>query len=254
MQTPLTFAVDNRLPEILERLAQLFPRREARRQLPAVEQLIYAIVAQGLSASVAMASYRRLRSVFPKLSDLRDARPGMLQTELIGVPAGALKAAAIPDVLQKIEDAFGCLSLDDLSSMESDQALRFLTRLPRVTEDMATSVLAFCGQERTVLSVDRDGARPLRRLSLCEPGAPLSALPRQLIERSPAEWRRDEFSALSQGLIRVADRFCHQGKPDCQACPLKSICPSAESFTEKASTVVSFPFGNRDVQPTKRLA
>ncbi|NRA29317.1 MAG: hypothetical protein HRU11_03565 [Parvularculaceae bacterium] len=243
MQTPLTFAIDNRLPEILERVGQLFPQRKARRQLSAMDQLIYGLIAHGLPASVAMASYRRLRMAFPSLADLKRARPGALQAELIGVPAAALKAAAIPELLATIEEAFGQLTLDGLERMETEQAHRFLTSLPRITDEIAASVLSFAGQERTVLSVDKDAARPLRRLGLCEPGAPLSALPRQLIERSPVEWRSEEFAGLSQGMLRVADRFCHQAKPDCANCPLRSLCPSAEEYAQPSATVVSFPFG-----------
>ncbi|MEM1379386.1 MAG: hypothetical protein AAGH41_02050 [Pseudomonadota bacterium] len=245
MQAPLTFAVDNRLPEILERVQQLFPRKQGDRRLPPMEQLLFGVVAHGLAASSAMASYRRLRKAFPRLTDLRDSHPGALQREMIGLPAAALKAAAIPDILKAVDAAFGSLSLDGLDRWEPDQAVRFLTRLPRVTEDIALSVLAFAGAERTSLTVDQDVARPLRRLQLVEPGAPLSALPRQLIERSPLDWRSSDFAHLSQGLSRVADRFCHQGKPECHACPLASLCPSAQSIEAKSAEVVAFPFGKR---------
>lgn len=239
----MTFAIDNRLPEILERVGQLFPQRKNRLQLSALDQLIYGLVAHGLSASGAMASYRRLRLAFPSLADLKRARPAALQAELIGVPAAALKAASIPEVLERIDDMFGQLSLDGLERMEADQSHRFLTSLPRITDEIAASVLTFTGQARTVLSVDKDAARPLRRLGLCEPAAPLSALPRQLIERSPVEWRSEDFAGLSQGLLRVADRFCFQAKPDCANCPLQSLCPSSERCTNENSTVVAFPFG-----------
>lgn len=244
MQAPLTFAVDNRLPEILDRMAALFPRKKRGSQLAPLDQLIFGIVAQGLSASGAMASYKRLRTAFPSPAALRDATPGAIQQQLIGVPASALKAGAIPEILRAVETAFGSLSLEELARWEGDQALRWLTRLPRVTEEIAASVLCFAGQERTVLSVDKDAARPLRRLALAEPGAPLSALPRQLIERAPVGWRCEEFSSFSQGLSRVADRFCHQGKPDCQHCPLASLCPAAEKRNDQA-TVVAFPFGKQ---------
>ncbi|MEO1656807.1 MAG: hypothetical protein AAFR65_03725 [Pseudomonadota bacterium] len=241
MQTPLHFAIDNRLPEILERVRQLFPGRKESASTSPMDQLIYGIVAKGLSTAGAMASYRRLRDRYPRLVGLRDAQPSELEALLVAVPAAALKAAAIPEILRRIEDAFGSLSLDGLERLDGEMARRFLLRLPQVTDDIAASVLTLTGRDRTVLSVDQDTARPLRRLGLGERGSPLSALPRQLIERSPAEWRSTDFTDLSRGLTRVADRWCHQGKPDCGSCPLASLCPSARDVTDQSQTVVAFP-------------
>lgn len=251
MQTPLTFAVDNRLPEILDRVRQLFPKMQGGKRTDPLDQLLYGVVAHGLSSAGATASYRRLREGYPRLSALRDAEPEALRRILVGVPAAALKAAAIPEILRLIEEAFGSLTLDPLARVDAEMAHRFLTRLPRVTEEVAASVLTFTGSERLVLAIDKDVARPLRRLGLCEPGAPLSALPRQLIERAPAQWKNEDFAGLSQGLARVADRFCHQGRPECRSCPLASLCPAAQSASDSAK-VVSFPFGK--ARETKRTA
>lgn len=241
MQAPLTFAVDNRLPDILERVQQMSPRRRARTLAP-LEQLLYAVVAEGLSASAALASYRHLRGRYPRLTDLRDADPAVIEAALVGVPAAHLKAAALPRIMVLVEQEFGALSLDGLGSCDNVEALRFLTRLPRVTDEIAASVLSFAGAERAVLTIDRDTARPVRRLGLSEPGAPLSALPRQVIERAPISWRGDQFAELSAGLGRIAARFCHHGKPDCHACPLAALCPSAEALHGQAD-IVAFPFG-----------
>ncbi|MFC3301275.1 hypothetical protein [Parvularcula lutaonensis] len=242
MQAPLTFAVDNRLPEILERVLQLLPKQRPVADTNPLDQLLYGVVAQGLSSAGATACFRRVKERFPSFVSLRDAEPETLRSLMVGVPSAALKAAAIPDILRLIEEAFGSLSLEPLSRLDQELALRFLTRLPRVTEEIAVSVLRFTGTDRLVLHIDRDVARPLRRLGLAEPGAPLSALPRQLIERSPVAWRSEDFAALSRGLTRVADRFCHQGRPDCSSCPLASLCPAAEKTEGK---VVTFPFGKR---------
>ena len=238
MQAPLHFAVDNRLPEILDRLQELFPVKRKAEATNPLDQLLYAVVGTGLPASSALAVYRRLRSTFPKLSCLRDASGQALKDVLVGVPAAEMKAAAIPEILRQIEEAFGALTLDPLARLDTEAAHRFLSDLPRVTDAIAASVLSFSGHERIALHVEKDSGRVLRRLGLSEPGAPLSALPRQLIERAPMEWRSATFLELSRGLLRLADRFCHQGKPDCASCPLASLCPSAR---ETSAQVLSFP-------------
>lgn len=244
MQTPLPYAVDNRLPDLLDRVRQLFPPRRTAAVTNPLDQLLYGVLAQGLSSAGATASYRRLREAYPSFSALRDAKPAALRSLMIGIPAAALKAATLPEILRQVEDAFGSLTLDPLQRMEVEQALRFLTRLPRVNEEIAVAVLRLTGTERSVMSVDKDVARPLRRLGLVEKGAPLSALPRQLIERSPVRWRSDQFADLSRGLARVADRWCHPRSPDCSSCPLASLCKlSSEEPT--SAQVVAFPFSRR---------
>lgn len=242
MQAPLHFAVDNRLPEILDRLQQLFPAKAGAATTNALDQLLYALVGAELPSSSALAVYRRLRTAFPKLSSLRDAETRTIREVLVGVPASEMKAAAIPEVLRRIEDAFGALTLDPLARLDTEAAHRFLCDLPRVTDEIAASVLSFAGHERLVLHVDKESGRVLRRLGLAEPGAPQSALPRQLIERAPVDWRSGTFLEVSRGLLRLADRFCHAGKPDCSACPLASLCPSAK---EASAEVLAFPFGKR---------
>ncbi len=221
-------------------MRQIIPSRPQKAVTNPLDQLLYGVVAQGLSSAGATASYQRLRRSFPSFASLRDADPEKLRPLLVGIPAAALKAAAIPEILRLVESAFGSLTLEPLARLETEMAMRFLTKLPRVSEEIAASVLAFTGRERLVLSVDRETARPLRRLGLAEPGAPLSALPRQLIERAPADWRAADFALVGQGLSRVASRWCHQGKPDCASCPLSSLCPTAEKASAK---VVAFPFG-----------
>jgi endonuclease-3 len=244
MQAPLNFAVDNRLPEMLERLTQLLPPKKETATTNPLDQLLYGVVAQGLSSSGATACYRRVRQAYPSFVSLKNAEPEAIRTLLVGVPSAALKAAALPEILRLIEDSFGVLSLDALRRLDTEMALRFLTKLPRVSDEIALSVLRFTGAERSVMQVDREIARPLRRLGLTEPGAPLSALPRQLIERAPVSWRSGDFAGLSRGLSTVSSRWCHQGKPDCAQCPLASLCPTAEK-APKPAKVISFPFGSR---------
>ncbi|MCQ8185131.1 hypothetical protein [Parvularcula maris] len=244
MQAPLNFAVDNRLPEMLERLTQLLPPKRQEPATNPLDQLLYGVVSQGLSSSGATACYKRIRQRYPSFVSMRDADPEVLRTLLVGVPAAALKAAALPEILRLVEETSGVLSLDALRRLDTEMALRFLTKLPRVNDDIAISVLRFTGAERVVMQVDRDVARPMRRLGLSEPAAPLSALPRQLIERAPVSWRSSDFAELSRGLGTVAGRWCHQARPDCAHCPLASLCPTAER-APKPAKVLSFPFGAR---------
>ena len=241
MQTSLTFATDNRLPEILDRLRSLFPQQAARRTDP-LTQLVFAVVSQDAAPSVASAVFNRMRATFPRWSDLRDAEEAKLARVLVGVPGAAAKAAGVPALLRAIEAERGVIDLDFLGRMSTEAAGRWLERLPGVTADVAAAVLSFSDLARPVMAIGRGPARPVRRLGLAQTAAPLSALPRQVAERAPADWKAEEFADLARGMARLARTVCHEGQPDCRACPLADLCPSAN---QRSAEVVAFPGARR---------
>ena len=245
MQTSLTFATDNRLPEILDRLRSLFPTKPAMRTDP-LSQLVFAVASDGAAPSVGAAVFNRLRAKFPRWSDLRDAAPQDVARVLVGVPNAAAKAEAIPALLQAIEAERGVIDLDFLGRMTTDAAGRWLERLPGVTADIAAATLSFSDLRRPVIAIGRAAARPVRRLGLAQASAPLSALPRQVAERAPAEWKAEAFADFARGMARLSRTVCHEGKPDCRACPLKDLCTAAGQGAASASAnVIAFPGASR---------
>ena len=242
MQTSMTFATDNRLPEILARAEQLSPQTAA--ITDPLSQLIYAVIAEDAAPAVALAVYKRLRAECPRWSDLRDAAPETLARILVGAPGAAAKAAALPGIVAGIEAERGVIELDFLRRMTTEAAGRWLETLPGVNASIAAAVLSFSDLRRSVVAVDQRSARPIRRLGLAPTAAPISALPRHVAERAPSGWGAAEFSALAKGLGKLGRTVCTEGKPDCGACPMADLCPSAR---RKTAEVVAFPaFGGRE--------
>ena len=237
MQTSLHFATDNRLPEILARLEQLAPSRTTRITDP-LSQLVFAVVSEDAAPAVGLAVYNRLRTVCPRWSDLRDASAETLERVLVGTPGAGAKAAALPGILRAIEAERGVIELDFLRRMTTEAAGRWLETLPGVNAGLAAAVLSFSDLRRSIVSVDQRSARPIRRLGLAPTAAPISALPRHVAERAPSSWKAEEFSALARGLSKLGRTVCTDGKPDCGACALRDLCPSA---TRQAAKVVAFP-------------
>ena len=237
MQTSLHFATDNRLPEILARVEALSPSRQARITDP-LSQLVFAVVSEDAAPAVGLAVYNRLRTTCPRWSDLRDASSETLSRVLVGVPGAAKKAEALPEIVRLIEAERGVIELDFLRRMTTEAAGRWLETLPGVNAATAAAVLSFSDLRRSVVSVDQRNARPIRRLGLAPVAAPISALPCHVAERAPSSWGSEEFSGLAKGLSKLARTVCTDGKPDCGACTLRDLCPSARQVSAK---VVAFP-------------
>lgn len=236
MQTSLTFTRNAALPDMLNRLVQHYGGAEPARR-DALRQLVYMVVARGAAPSVGLAVFSRLQAVFPSWARLRDAEVRHLKTLFIGLPHREKKAESLPLILKTIEERAGALDLDFLDRLSTDGAQRWLEALPGVDHTIASAVLAFSTLKRSSLAIDRENVRPIRRLGLCAPGAPLSAVGRQVMEAAPPDWGAEELNALGQGLQKLAARVCHRGKPDCGKCPLSMLCPSSGQTAE----VLSFP-------------
>lgn len=226
MQHSLEFALDNRLPDIKDRLVKLFPRRQEGPTDP-LRQLVYSILCEGLQPAVGVGLFNRLRSQFPNWAALRDAPSEALDDLLIGVPGGRQKAVTLPDVLRTIEERNGGLHLDPLGRMTTEAAQRWLERLPGVSSQVASAVLAFSTLARPVVPIDRDSARPIRRLGLAPLGTPISALPRHIVARSPSAWGAEDFAELSESFRLFGRQICRHDRPGCTDCPLEELCPSS---------------------------
>lgn len=248
MQTSLTFSQHAALPDILDRLGQHYGHPAAGRR-DALRQLVYMMVARGSAPSVGLAVFSRLQALYPSWARLRDANPADLAALFIGLPHRHEKVRTLPDLLQAIEEVRGALELDFLERLSTEAAQRWLETLPGVDHTLASAVLAFSTLKRASLAVDREMARPVRRLGLCQKGAPLSALERQVIEGAPASWSGEEMAALGYGLRRLAKGVCHAGRPACGECPLSVLCPSSGQTAE----VLSFPAREHAVQPVPRV-
>ncbi|WOI54767.1 hypothetical protein [Parvularcula sp. LCG005] len=239
MQTSLTFATDNRLPEILGRLSATYPSARQTLSDP-LAQLIFGVIGEGAAPPVGLAVFNRVRARWPHWVALSNVSAEDLAPFFIGLPRATKKAAAVPAILRQIAEEKGAIDISFLAKLSTDAGQRWLERLPGVSSGVAAAVLAFSSLARPLVTIDADNARVIRRLELCSMGAPLSAVPRHVSERAPAAWGSDQFSKLSDGLRRLARSVCHAGKPACGDCPLAELCPSQ---TRNTATVIRFPFG-----------
>jgi endonuclease-3 len=237
MQTQLQFACDSRLPEIEARLTAVYGRSRQRMEDP-LRQLVYALISDGAAPSVGLAVFSVMNRHYPSWAKLKAAEPRELESLFVGLPRARHKAEIIPRLLATIEERRGVIDLDFLGRMTTESARRWLEELPGVDRQLASAVLTFSSLKRAGVPLDAESARPVRRLGLCPEGAAMSAVPRHLLERAPADWTAETFGRLGEGLRQLSRDVCHQGRPECERCVLAALCPSAK---RAAAPVVSFP-------------
>ncbi len=172
-------------------------------------------------------AYLALRERFDEWTSVRDAPVDEIEEAIRPGGISKVKSARIKSILRAITDTAPehDLSLDWLAELSVPEAQRYLCSLPGVGRKTAACVLLFALGMRDV-PVDTHVSRVGTRLGLFRPGAPFEELHDTLLELTP-EGQELEFH---MNLLRHGRRTCHSRRPECDACALARMCPSAGTF------------------------
>ncbi len=106
---------------------------------------------------------------------------------------------------------------------EIPRTMEEMVRLPGVARKTANVVLGSAYGIPSGVVVDTHVTRVAGRLGLTRESDPVK-IERDLMEVAP----RERWIDLGHQLIWHGRRICHARKPECDACPLAPVCPSAE--------------------------
>jgi len=160
-----------------------------------------------------------LRDAYPDWRALRDAP--IDEVERVIRPAGLAnqKAPRIQQVLEKLEEVFGTVTLDPLDAMNTADAVAFLRRLPGVGPKTAACVLAF-SMGRDILPVDTHVGRIVRRVGLVDDSVPKG---REHFVVQPFVPKGKSYQ-LHVDLFELGREKCHSRGPKCDECPIMPMC------------------------------
>lgn len=202
-----------------QKLLEFFGHPEWRHPLPAVDELVSTILSQNTNDANRDRAFQSLRARFPTWEEVRDAR----QEDVIEAirPAGLAnqKGPRIQNVLQKITEKRGELSLEFLRGLPLEEARDWLMQFKGVGPKTAAIVLQF-SLERPAFPVDTHIYRVSGRLGLRPEKMTVEQAHTHLAEIFPPE----TYYAAHLNLIRLGREICQARRPDCPVCPLKELC------------------------------
>jgi len=146
------------------------------------------------------------------------------------------KAKNIRGACQRILEVYGGQVPDTMEE---------LLTLPGVARKTANVVLGNIFGKNEGIAVDTHVTRLSGLLGLSAHTDPVK-IERDLMEKFP----RKEWTNVSHLLILHGRRVCAARRPDCEACPLNDICPSAFAVCGKGETRGSMPllFGGSETR------
>lgn len=208
---------DKRLAEAAGRLLAHYGRAQLGPREPPLDLLVRTILSQHTSDRNRDLAYARLREGFPTWEAVLSAPTEAVADAIRGAGLHRQRGARIQEVLRRIRDGQGTLSLDFLSQLPDEEAVRWLLSLPGVGKKTAYVVLLF-GFRRPFFPVDTHIARVTRRLGLWEGrGDAHDALAPLVPPGTELE--------LHLHLIRLGRELCRPRAPRCPRCPLLDLCP-----------------------------
>jgi len=191
-----------------------------------LDSLVGTILSQNTTARNAHAAMRQLKAAFPDWGSAAEAPLSKIAAAIRPAGLHRQKAKNISGLLRIIRQEHGCVSLNFLRRRPTDHIKQYLARLPGVGPKTAACVLLFA-LKRPVLPVDTHVRRVSRRLGLIGPKTSAEKAHDVLAEMVPDAL----VYAFHVLLIEHGRRICRARRPDCPACVLERLCPSAYKAT-----------------------
>jgi endonuclease-3 len=216
-----------RVRAVRDRLREVYGIPRAEPHGHPIAELVLTVLSQSTNDRNRDVAYLALRERFEDWEAVRDAPVDAVEEAIRPGGISKVKSARIISILRAItETSPEGLSLDWLPTLSVPEAQAYLCSLPGVGRKTAACVLLFTFGMRDV-PVDTHVSRVGSRLGLFRPGAPFEELHDTMLALTPP----GEELEFHLNLLRHGRRTCHARRPECGACALARMCPSAGTFS-----------------------
>jgi endonuclease-3 len=186
-----------------------------------VDLLVMTILSQNTSDTNSLKAFADLKLAYSDLEALLSAKVEDIADVIRAGGLANIKAARIKEVLLKIRQDAGSLSLDFLIDMTKEKAREYLLDLPGVGPKTASIVLLFA-YGMPFMPVDTHVYRVSQRLGLVPEKASMEKA-EQILEEIVAP---KKYLSMHLNLINHGRLICRARSPNCEACALRYCCDS----------------------------
>lgn len=218
-----------RLAAIHRRLGRRIGRPGPFRLLDPISQLVMGLVGGRTHGHVSLAAFEALARRFPHWEDMLDAPVAEIERAISEVTYAEIKAPRLKASLNAVMASEGRLALDRLDPMPVDPALAWLERLPGVGRKTSAATLNFSTLRKRALVIDTHHLRVLRRLGFVGRRATIVEAYDRLTPLLPDVWTAVDFDDHHQHMKTIGQTCCRPARPTCGTCPLRDVCPSAQT-------------------------
>ena len=209
--------------------------------LDPLSELVSSLLSHRTKNADSGRAFKALRATFATWEQVRDAPTAAVEEAIAAVTWPELKAPRIREVLRRIGELRGALSLDFLGDMNVVDARAWLEQLPGAGPKTSAAVLAFSTLRKPALPVDSHHHRVAVRLGLIPPATAVGPAHALLADLLPADWSAQQVYDHHEIFMFHGQRVCFFNAPACERCPLLDICPAGQARTNPRPTRISKP-------------
>jgi endonuclease III len=204
--------------EVCGRLVARYGKPRLGNPKSSIDDLVYIVISNKTSPTIARAVYRELKARFSSWDDLLVSPARRLHALLRPAGLWRVKSKQLRAALRKIRDDFGACDLSRLQRVSEEEAYSYLTSLPGVSDKVAKCVMLYT-LGATVLPVDAHVHRVATRLGWTV--------------RKRADQCHDELERLVPPNRRFGfhvdcvvhgRQVCRPNRPACGVCPVRQFC------------------------------
>ncbi len=206
---------------------------------PILEEVLYAILREGVPNSDADAAFLKIKTQFFDLNEMRVSSVQEVADAIEGLADAGNKAERIVKFLQEHFERTYTFALDDLEKKGLKQAAKQLARYK--DHGVSDFVVAWVMQrslEGHAIPLDEPTIRVLQRLGAIEEEIDDLEATRATLEHYIPKSTGIDFS---DRLIQLATTICLPVNPRCPDCPLLSICPTGQARVKAAKPAKAKP-------------
>lgn len=193
-------------------------------KLSVLEAVVFGICHEGIPLADALATLERFKADYFDWNEVRVSAIVEIEETLGKVADSEARATAIRRFLRQLFDKTYGFTLDALAKKPLKESSKTLEEYDALKSDyvMATVIRMALGGHG--MPVDAPMRRAFERLGVADAATDTATL-RASLERAVAKNKGAEFCEL---VLALALDTCVDGEPDCPACELKKICPTAK--------------------------
>jgi len=194
--------------------------------LDPLSELVSSLLSHRTKNADSHRAFQNLLARFPEgWAAVRDAPVADVQEALAPCTWPEQKAPRLQEILRRIGDERGELSLDFLEALPVSEARAWMERLPGVGPKTSAAVLAFSRLRGRALPVDSHHHRVAARLGLIPASVDVGPAHALLEAQLPPEWTAQQVYDNHEVLMLHGQRCCFFNAPACARCPVLDVCP-----------------------------
>lgn len=196
-----------------------------RQWLPPLDELVSCILSQSTTDTNRDRAFDALKARFKTYEEVRDASPEDVIALIKVAGLGNQKGPRIQEVLRRISEERGEMSIDFLRDLPMDEAKAWLTSLNGVGPKTAAIVMCF-GFNRPAFPVDTHVHRVGQRIGFLPEGISADKAHDVMEAIVPPE----DHLTFHLNLIRHGRETCTARVAHCERCPITEWCDYYNSF------------------------